>query len=217
MNSINAQTDRQIDLALHTIGSAAPREGMDQRLLARLENRAAAPASSWRPLLTFTPPAVALLAVAVLLLVFHASRHITAPAISEPTTTAANQPTPQQTQPYVASPAHHFSVSAPIASNSARTDPAYLPSFPAPPVPLTTDERRLLLIAQHAYSYDVAQLEAPPQPLPHQRQEAISDYIHHMLAPLITAESYSPTPAVEHDPPLPARTDPQPDSNSSSQ
>jgi hypothetical protein len=93
-------------------------------------------------------------------------------------------------------------------------------SFPAPAAPLTADERRLLLIAQHAHSYDVAQLEAPPQPLARQRQEAISDYIHHMLAPLVTAESYSPTPAVEHDPP-PAQPealpDPQSDSTSSPQ
>jgi hypothetical protein len=202
---------------------------MDQRLLARLKDHAATPAPSWHPVLTFAPPVAALLTAALLLMVFHHAQRPTAPATIQTTAQAApeaNQATPQRIQSPVVLPASHTSV--PILSPStasqpataAEIDPAYLPSFPAPEAPLTADERRLLRAAQHAPTYDVAQLEALPEPLA-RRQGAVAQYIHHMLAPLITAESFSPTPAVEHDPPPltqpEAQSESQPDSNSSPQ
>src|ERR1700722_8524661 len=175
--------DRQIDHALHVLRQAAPRDGINQRLLARLQDHAAAPAPSWRPAFTFVPPAAALLTAALLILLFHyAQKHPNAAATTQ--TTAQAAPTvglaaPQRTQPFITSLLYHASASSPsasIANQSADIDPAYLPSFPAPEAPLTADERRLARLARHPGAYDVAELEAPPEPLAHQRQDMIGDF-----------------------------------------
>jgi hypothetical protein len=151
-------------------------------------------------------------------MLFHPAQRTNAPAITQ--TTAQTAPTVdiatlQRTQSSITSSLYHASALSPSASitnQSADIDPAYLPSFPAPEAPLTADERRLTRLARHPGAYDVAQLEAPPEPLARQRQDAIGDFIHHMLSPLITAESFNPTPVAEPDPPPPAALEAQPDS-----
>ena len=214
--------ERQIDHALHVLRHATPRDGINQRLLARLQDHAAAPAPSWRPALIFVPPAATLLTAALLFVLFHHAQRTNAPAITQTTSQAAptvDLAAPQHTQPFINSSLFHVSANpfASTSDQSADIDPAYLPSFPAPEAPLTADERRLARLARHPATYDVAQLEAPPESLARQSQDAIGDFIHHMLAPLITAESFSPTTTVELDPPPPAQPEPQPDSTSSPQ
>jgi hypothetical protein len=85
-------------------------------------------------------------------------------------------------------------------SEQALLDDLHAPGQPAPPLPLTRDERMLVRAARRSNEVQLAQLESLPRPATHShRDEDIAEYVHHMLAPLVAAESIDPTPATDPD------------------
>jgi hypothetical protein len=213
MMTTNPKPDNAIDKVLAALRDAAPPEGMESRIAARLEQHTnaqqahARPNSHWRSLLTgqslaaawfrgaATGVAFALLAVAAVL----ALRHTPAPPPQQ--TAAAPSPahiTPvseARTTPCI-SPAvlrvHRAATTTaqPVLLAKARVDTA-APSHPAPPLPLTAQERELVrmariadpqqlatinpetqakLLAQQAAEFDkfFASQPAPPAPATHE-------------------------------------------------
>jgi hypothetical protein len=167
--------DDAIDKTLAALKSAAPPEGMDARILQRLQQHAAAaPATPffWRDLLTSSAlatawwrgavsgAATAMLLVGALLLAQHTLR-TKQPAVSQVAPTHNLVPA---VLPVAASapnaPARATPCATPRLLQTARAVPVYradtipsasfAPSHPAPVLPLTAQERALVRLAQTA-------------------------------------------------------------------
>jgi hypothetical protein len=125
-----------------------------------------------------------------------------------PTTNLSSRPK----RSAVERPAVGVATAAPTAEPTQTAEAALLadttaPSHPAPPMPLTPDERLLVRAARHTEQTSVAQLEPLPRPSARDSENrAIEQFIQRNLASLALAESFNPTPAapVPEEPPAPA-------------
>jgi hypothetical protein len=219
--------DRIIDRTLQTLRDAEPRAGVDAlngRVVAGLQSRVAAQLDTASPLwqrlrqwraAEFALPAAALLLVAITWLIPRTRPTPVAtgqPSVGSNAILSAIPPTPRvsriltrrcgpATACATATAAHRLDISASVTpSEQALLDDLHAPSQPARPLPLTRDEQMLLRAARRSSEVQVAQLETLPRPATHRhRDEDIAEYVHHMLAPLVAAESIDPTPATEPD------------------
>jgi hypothetical protein len=76
------------------------------------------------------------------------------------------------------------------------------PSHPAPPMPLTQQERLLISATRQGQPIELAELEPLRQPALRAAAAAreranLRQYIHGLLGPLAAAESLNPTPPVD--------------------
>jgi hypothetical protein len=89
------------------------------------------------------------------------------------------------------------------------------PSHPAPPMPLTAQERLLIRATRPGQPIELAELDTAREPalrsLAQARERAtLRQYIHSLLGPLAMAEALNPTPSpsASDEPPTTAPTDP---------
>ncbi|HMG03305.1 MAG TPA: hypothetical protein VK596_09240 [Edaphobacter sp.] len=160
--------DHNIDRVLNALRDATPPANMERRILNLLEAEAHKPPRPIRPRLQnlWIAAAVCCAALVVTALIGTLTmRHHNAPAIARTTpaetsnasrsstATIANTPTP-----------HSHSATAPRSTiqprliQVAQSEAADQISHPAPPIPLTEQERILLRFARHGRTDDLAQI-----------------------------------------------------------
>jgi len=235
-------SDEQIHQALTGLREAKPRDGMDQRLLAALQKRAAAPPPFWsytiRRLWRWQFAAAIPVAAALVVTITHLALRNNVTTTATPT--ALQQPsahvviaTNTSTSPKsvcssdesecpklpaletprlqrVTNPISTPDASQPtplIASDQQALDDTNAPSHPAPPMPLTEQERLLLRATRRGEPTEVAELEPLREPARRAtakaREEAsLQQYARLLLAPLVLSESLNPTNSSQpHDEP----------------
>lgn len=203
-------SDNDLDLLLAELRDTQPSPGFEQRLLTTMEQLPpSAPSRSW-----FWPVAIACACAATVIAVTilpRATHDLASPAQPSPhaVTQSSTPDTVATTAPETQSHAIIHSVHSIATPPQPRTDaPAssmddvalaetLAPSRPAPPMPLTRDERLLLRAARHTDEVTVAQLEALPRPSLRWRDAAITQFLQRNLASLAVAESFHPTPPQE--------------------
>ncbi len=138
------ELDRRLDAALAEYASVEPPAGMEQRILARLQEAEAKPRLAWWRWAAAIPA----LACAVAVFVYR-----DAPRIEPPRVALTTPPAPV--------------LSAPLTKRASRPRPVRLPKlevFPTP-VPLSAEERALLMLAAQS-SEKVRELLTPAEPKP---------------------------------------------------
>jgi hypothetical protein len=212
---VNQNSEQDIARVFAALRAAAPRHGreaMEQRLLASLKARAeyeATPTALWRrPIFwtAFTLAASCLLVLTAMHLAPHNTTQTIAAVPSSPTALSSRP----DLAPNLSSRPKRSAVerpavgTAPIAAEAALLADTNAPSHPAPPMPLTADERLLLRAARHTEQTSLAQLEPMPRPSARDSEDrAIEQFVKRNLASLALAESFNPTPATSapNDPP----------------
>jgi hypothetical protein len=223
---MNPSADDLIHQALDGLRQAQPSTGLDRRILRALETR---PCTTVRRPFWLWPAA---LATAALLLTLTLARphnlpiadtaHVERPAAPATIAPLPASPNPTRTRP----PQPHSLSPQPSPSPSAdqlALDDAHAPSHPAPPIPLTAQEKVLLRAARPGAPLELAELEpmreAAFRAAAEAREKAaIEQYVHRILAPLALSESVNPNPPAESPAPPPAQppaadATAQPDSN----
>jgi len=235
-----------IQQALTGIREAQPDAGMEQRLLAALRQRAAVPTPLWRRAISLPSWNWRLAAVSVMLVVaiahfitHHRATTIATPIASQPqpqlprvvpedntahkAVYASNNPggskssglqrTPKSTMPDTSSTL--------AAADRQALDDTNAPSHPAPPMPLTPQERLLLAAARKGDPVEVAELEPAyasslRAAAEDRKKSDIQQYAKLLLGPLALSESMNPTsasPKPDEPPPSPVPDPPAPSSN----
>jgi hypothetical protein len=233
-----------IQQALTGIREAQPDAGMEQRLLAALRQRAAAPTPLWRRAMSlpswnwqFAAVSVVLVAAIAHFITHHRPTTITTPITSQSqlprvvpadntahkAVYASNNPggskssglqrTPKSTLPDTSSTL--------AAADRQALDDTNAPSHPAPPMPLTAQERLLLSAARKGDPVEVAELEPAyasslRAAAEDRKKSDIQQYAKLLLGPLALSESMNPTsasPKPDEPPPSPAPDLPASSSN----
>lgn len=240
-------SEQQLDAVLAALRDTNPLHGMEQRVLQAVQARATAKTVAhpiqalsflqtwigplaWR---TFVAVGLSFAAIAVILLT-----KVLAPL-------PPHIPTTQQTSPnlYIPAPlpgnqtAKTGSPSAPaITSGLQKTrlipgaeppanavdlmalEDTNAPSHPAPPMPLTTQERLLLRSTRRGQPLEIAQLEpmrevALRHTVEAHEQSQLQQYVQALLGPLALSEAIDPTPPSPEPDSLPEAlaTEPDPD------
>ncbi|HUD23340.1 MAG TPA: anti-sigma factor [Acidobacteriaceae bacterium] len=164
--------DDAINKTLSALKSAAPPEGMEARILQRLQQSASAAPFLWRDLLTgsalagawwrgaLTGLAAAMLLVGILLLAQHGLRPTSRHDVSQVAATRNLVPTPVSVAASPGCPAHAQVHRAWVGSTTGETiharvhhawigpSTSFAPSHPAPVLPLTAQERALVRLVQ---------------------------------------------------------------------
>jgi hypothetical protein len=232
---MNNQPDNAIDKVLAALRDAAPPEGMNARIAARLEQHAQPqPAPSrWRNLLIGSSPvaawgrgalsgaAFALLAVAIVVALHHTSAPIPQQAAAAPTRNPAI--TPASTSTRSATPCAHpaaFRVATAPIPHAAETSwteniaENTAPSRPAPPMPLTAQERQLVRLVRASNPNELAAISHESQA----KQPADDARFFATPPPPPTSEvpaEPNPEPAAESTPGVTPETDqPSPEATS---
>ena len=181
------QYDEALDKVLATLRNATPPEGMEARIAQRLQHAPATPATASRWLRTpaastlseswwrgaLTGAAAATLAFGLFFVASHLMRIRTdrvptakvnsAPAIPAAVPVSAsttNQPARETRATPCAIPAVLQTHTRPVPSDDRLRAESFAPSHPAPALPPTAEERRLLMLARTADPKQLATLEA---------------------------------------------------------
>lgn len=236
-------SEELIQQALTGIREAQPDAGMDQRLLAVLRQRAAAPAPLWRRAISLSSwngrfaafAAVAMLVVAIAHVTIHhrattiatqshLPRVVPATNTSPKTAYAGNHPGGSKAaglQRTLKPASKPDTLSTLAAADRQALDDTNAPSHPAPPMPLTAQERLLLSAAHKGDPIEVAELEPAytsslRAAAEDRKKSDIQQYARLLLGPLALSESMHPTsasPRPEEPPPSPVPDPPAPSSN----
>ncbi|WP_158821896.1 hypothetical protein [Granulicella sp. S156] len=233
-------SDELIHQALTGLRGAKPRDGMDQRLLGALEKHAAAPTPfwsrairlPWRWQFAAAIPVAAALVVTIAHLTLGNNVTTTA-TLQQP---SAHTVIATNTSPKSICPSNESECPKPpvletprlqrvtkttstpdasqpnplIANDQQALDDTNAPSHPAPPMPLTQQERLLLRATRRGEPTEVAELEPLREPARRAtakaREEAgLQQYAKLLLAPLVLSESLNPANSSQpHDNPQPS-------------
>jgi hypothetical protein len=164
--------DATIERLLAGLRDAEPSPGMRRRLLEAIETHPAASASPWhrRTLPWLLRPAMALLLACVLAFTIKVHRYRDTPTYIRSHATAAD--TPHATAPEAVAqkaPARPHGKTSPVPLRPPQTDPespvqeAQAASFPAPPLPLTDQEKLLQRLAHRNDPQDMTLLNRDAQ------------------------------------------------------
>jgi len=221
MNHSESYTDQRIDHVLHAFATTATPNGLEQRISARVAQRAAEALEhkpslfgrlAYTELQPFAIATAALVALAATcLLVFtHTQQH---QVVQQPYPVVLPQ---QQTQPVAVAqtisyrnaavlPEHPTAVAVSTTTPPAQDDPDAIalaetlaPSHPAPPLPLTSQEALLLRSMRRGQPIEVAELDTLRESAltaiaaAHERA-SLREYVHNLLGPLATAQALTPT------------------------
>lgn len=209
--------DYDLDRVLTALGAAEPPSGMNARLLAVLESRAIAPLPSRWQRLTLDLPrtsrraaiglaAAAALTIAITPLALHRPPHRPASvpaAISQPATSllplSTSAPIAKASLPHPPARRPH---SGAQPAPPAPPDNLHAASFPAPPLPLTRQERLLRRIAHTGDPIELAMLD--PERRAEGRLLGERDFQTFFQPP-----SPPPQPSLVPDPPTSPAQEPQ--------
>jgi hypothetical protein len=136
-------SDEAIDKVLAGLREAVPLEGLDSRVLAAVRKRVEAPRGlplRWAAVGGFALAAVA--AIALLAIPRSSTVPPAVQAIVQPQPLPPALPAPAAARPHRRTPAVRANAEVPAAN-------APTASFPAPPMPLTEQERLLIEVARH--------------------------------------------------------------------
>jgi hypothetical protein len=137
-------TDERIDRALGLLGKAEAPAGMEDRLLRRIAERTSTRTPArWQPRRLAFAAGVSIAALAVAVALLH---HRGAPAVGLPIV-AQTQPAPQPAS-VPARPHPQPAARRVLSAKPAPASVAELTSFPAPPAPLTDQEKMLVRLAK---------------------------------------------------------------------
>lgn len=197
-------SEHDINQLLATLRDAQPSTGFEQRILRATARRAETLTTSSFPWLLALGAATAVAAVVLAISLGH-----TSPA----TTTHPSRLIPQTSRLDRSIPTVLSSQASlyPVKNRSSRPQRVAPPIFPsalattaeqnhpAPPAPLTEQEKLLLRVAQPGQPVQVAELDPLREPALRQLSEArtksiLEHYVQRMLAPIVFSESIRPTP-----------------------
>jgi hypothetical protein len=215
--------DHAVDQLLQSLGQTQPPAGLNRRLLASLEARSAAATPSRPSRLgaffarngsAFALPLAALATAAIFCAIhLHPSLSSNAPVHPEAPSYAAASTSPKASAPSLTAATTREVLASeptrarppisirPLAASTTSTDPAYAPSFPAPPAPLTAEEKLLLHMLHRATPVLLAELGAG-RPIPNLPPRDADSFFAAFLP--------GPHPPPDPPPPTPS-TDPNPD------
>jgi hypothetical protein len=214
--------DDAIDKTLAALKRTAPPEGMEARILQRLQQHASTAIAApfrWRDLLTgsalaaawwrgaLSGAATAVLLVGALLMAQHGLR-ARQPVVSQITATRTPAPTAVpvaalsqraaandlRAKPCTTSGAMHVRIAAPARSTTMLSAASFAPSHPAPVLPLTAQERALVRLVQTADPKLLAALSPETQAkVDAQEADNYNKFFTPPTAPPQPADNASPT------------------------
>ncbi|QHN02008.1 hypothetical protein FTO74_00400 [Granulicella sp. WH15] len=163
---MNDQNEEQVERVLAALGAVEPPPGMQRRILELLEEEAAEDATEWwrlRPSGVLGGMAfAAMLAFAVMVPTSH--RHRSSPVVIEPPQPIVMAVPEASARRVQMPPLRRISARRAIAARKSDDDSIAMQemrakSFPAPPLPLTKEERLLRSIAHKGDPAEMAMLE----------------------------------------------------------
>ncbi len=218
----NHNHDASIDKTIAALKSAALPEGMEARILQRLQQPAQVAHFRWRDLLTgsalaaawwrgaFSGAAAAMFLVGALLLTQHSLR-AKRPAVSQvavthnlaptalPVAASAGCPAPAQVHHASGRPAPELTTHRHVSHPWIESSASFAPSHPAPVMPLTAQERALVRLVQTVNPKQLASfsLDAQEKAVT-QETDDFNKFFAPPPAPPQPADSESPTNTQEN-------------------
>jgi hypothetical protein len=213
-----SKSEQDIDRVLTALRDAQPTSGMESRILQAIEHRIST-SSRWTPWMQWS---IAALATAAIILAIALTTHNNQPTTANIAQSLLPAPTPNLSSQQKLAPFAPANLSSrpksalfadvverpavpsagqPTTADSARDrlamEETQAPSHPAPPLPLTSDERLLLRAAQRSEPVQIAQLEplavTPKQATAPEEDEAFKQAVQHFLKQVAAAETLNPT------------------------
>jgi len=224
---MNNASEHDIDRVLTALRDTQPSAGLESRILQAIESRTPARSAwfRWTSPIQWSLAALATASVVIAIVLTAHNTHRATPAIAE-----SQVPTPVSPalppQKHVILPAKKYVIlssakdplSPRIRPNSqypphellCDCDPLAMaemqaPSQPAPPMPLTAQERLLQRVVHHGDPIEIAELEPLPATIPLGQDADLQRVVQGYLKQLAAAEALNPTP------PTSDSNDPAPD------